>query len=77
MVNAPINLSLADGKLSLRINPKNPNHHLFNNHGTWWLHATLHSRDFTKQRIRKNLRTEDLDEARTMRDQLFNLSSWI
>jgi hypothetical protein len=77
MVNAPINLSFADGKLSLRINPKNPNHHLFDNHGTWWLHATLHGMDSTKQRIRKNLRTEDLDDARIMRDKLFSPSDQI
>jgi hypothetical protein len=53
---------------SLRVNPDNPNHHLWNNHGTWWLHYTLHLPDYTAQRIRRSLRTNNLAEARTRRD---------
>lgn len=56
--------------LSVRVNQKNPNHHLWNNHGTWWLHYTMHMGDFTKRRVRKNLDTQDVDEARTRRDEL-------
>ena len=55
---------------SLRVNPDNPNHHLWNNHGTWWLHYTLHLPDHTSRRIRKNLRTRDLGRARALRDEL-------
>ena len=54
---------------SLRVNTGNPNHHLWNNHGTWWLHYTLHLPDYTARRIRRSLRTNDLAEARTRRDQ--------
>jgi hypothetical protein len=55
--------------LSVRVNRQNPNHHLWNNHGTWWLHYTLHLADFTKRRVRKSLGTRDLDEARNKRDE--------
>ena len=55
---------------SLRVDPENPNHHLWNNHGTWWLHYTLHLPDYTKRRIRRSLHTRDLHEARTRRDEL-------
>ena len=54
---------------SLRVSPDNHNHHLWNNHGTWWLHYTLHLTDYTARRIRRSLRTRDLDEARNKRDE--------
>ncbi|MDG1833225.1 MAG: hypothetical protein P8J63_08365 [Verrucomicrobiota bacterium] len=57
--------------LSVRVNRKNPDHHLWNNLGTWWLHYTLHMADFTKRRVRKSLGTHDVDKARTRRDELF------
>ena len=53
---------------SLRVDPANANHHLWNNHGTWWLHYTLHLPDYTKRRIRKSLSTRSLEAARTKRD---------
>ena len=62
---------MSNATLSLRVNRGNPNHHLWNNHGTWWLHYTLHLPDFTTRRIRKNLGTHDLDQARERRDELF------
>lgn len=49
----------------------NANHHLWNNHGTWWCHFTLHQPDFTKRRLRVTLGTSDLIEAREIRDFLF------
>ena len=49
----------------------NPNHHLWNNNGTWWVHYTQHLPDFTKQRIRRSLQTSDLATALSRRDQLF------
>jgi len=58
--------------LSIRIRPDNPNHHLFNNHGTWWIHYTVHQPDFTKSRIRRSTRTGNLLEARRRRDQLLS-----
>ena len=26
----------------------NPDHNIWNNNGTWWLHATVHHPDYTK-----------------------------
>jgi hypothetical protein len=62
-------------KIVLRINVANPNHHLWNNNGTWWCHYTGHPTPFTKERIRASLGTKDLTEARLRRDQLL-FASW-
>ena len=62
---------MSNATLSVRVNRGNPDHHLWNNHGTWWLHYTLHLPDFTTRRIRKSLGTHDLDQARERRDDLF------
>ena len=56
--------------LAVRVNHTNRNHHLWNNHGTWWMHYTLHLPDFTKQRIRESLATPCLQTARCRRDVL-------
>ena len=61
--------------LSIRIDPENPNHHLWKNHGTWWIHYTVHPTPWTQQRVRQTLRTRLLDEARLRRDALFSLLS--
>ncbi|MFM1767474.1 MAG: hypothetical protein RJA22_3 [Verrucomicrobiota bacterium] len=61
---------LPSGDLAVRVNPANPDHHLWNNHGTWWCHYTLHLPDFTKRRVRRNLGTPVLAEARLLRDQI-------
>lgn len=53
---------------SLRVDPANANHHLWNNHGIWWLHYTLHLPDYTKRRIRKSLSNRSLETARAKRD---------
>ncbi len=58
------------GKLSTRFNPENPNHHLWNNRGTWWAHFTLHRADYTAERVRVSLRTRDIEEARLRRDEV-------
>ena len=50
----------------------NPNHHLWNNHGTWFLHYTVHPTPFTKERIRRSLGTKDLELARSRRDAFFS-----
>lgn len=49
----------------------NPNHHLWNNHGTWFLHYTIHPTPFTKERIRRSLGTKDVVAARSRRDRCF------
>ena len=56
--------------LSLRTNVRNPDHHLWNNNGTWWCHFTLHTASGTKQRVRSSLRTHDVVRARKRRDEL-------
>jgi len=56
--------------LAIRLNPENPDHHLWNNNGTWFVHYTIHPTPFTKQRIRASLKTKDLAEAQLRRDQL-------
>jgi len=41
-------------KLSIRTNPENPNHHLWNNHGTWFIHYVVHPTPITKERVRRS-----------------------
>jgi len=57
-------------QLSLRTNPENPNHHLWNNNGTWFIHYVVHPTPITKERIRKSLGTKSLAEARAKRDAI-------
>ena len=56
--------------LAVRVDHSNPNHHLWNNNGTWWCHYTLHQPDSTKLRVRRSLGTADVAEARARRDAL-------
>jgi hypothetical protein len=63
-------------KLAIRVNPNNPDHHLWNNNGTWWCHWTLHLPDFTKVRFRTSLETGSISEARRLRDALLALFGW-
>jgi hypothetical protein len=56
--------------LSIKIDSENPDHHLWNNHGTWWIHYTVHQADYTKRRVRVSLETRNLREARSRRDTL-------
>jgi hypothetical protein len=57
-------------KLSIRTNPENPNHHLWNNHGTWFVHYVIHPTPFTKERVRRSLGTKSVEQARRLRDAL-------
>jgi hypothetical protein len=54
-----------------RASETNPNHHLWNNHGTWFLHCTVHPTSFTKDRIRRSLGTKGIQIARDRRDSFF------
>ena len=56
----------------IRITADNPNHHLWNNHGTWFLHYTVHPTPFTKERVRCSLGTKDLETARRHRDDFLS-----
>jgi hypothetical protein len=65
--------------LAIRRDDTNPNHHLWNNHGIWWCHFTVHLGDFTKRRVRVTLETRDVEEARRRRDALLRqaaLGEW-
>ena len=55
----------------IRVREENENHHLWNNHGTWFLHYTIHPTPFTKERIRRSLGTKDIQVARERRDSFF------
>ncbi len=59
--------------LAIRVNQANPDHHLWNNHGTWWCHFTLHLPDCTKARFRTSLGTACPAEAQQLRDSLLAL----
>ena len=54
--------------LSIRINADNPNHHLYNNNGTWFIHFTRWPTQHTTERVRRSLGTRDLAVARILRD---------
>ncbi|MBX6326661.1 MAG: hypothetical protein IRY93_11560 [Chthoniobacterales bacterium] len=58
-------------RLSIRLNPNNPDHHLWNNNGTWFVHYTVHRPDFTKHRVRLSLGTASRALARARRDRHF------
>jgi len=61
---------MRNSKLSLRVRGGNLNHHLWNNNGMYWCHFTVHLADFTKERRRLSLGTDNLGEARRLRDAL-------
>ena len=56
--------------LSIRTDTSNPNHHLWNNNGTWYIAYTALTSPVTAERIRTSLRTRDLERAREKRDRL-------
>jgi len=49
----------------------NPSHHLWNNHGTWFMHFTAYPTPFTKERVRFSLKTSSFEEAQRRRDRFF------
>lgn len=55
----------------------NPDHHIWNNNGTWWCHFTVHNPDHTKERVRVSLHTKNRDEARQRRDFIMRGTSAI
>jgi len=66
-------MSITAPTLSRRQKTDGPNHHLWNNHGTWWVHCTVHHREGTAERFRSNLGTRDIEEARRKRDLIFRI----
>lgn len=57
-------------KVSVNIKESNPNHHIWNNNGTWYIHFIVHKEDNTAERFRKSLKTHDVEEARDKRDKI-------
>ncbi len=57
-------------RTSVRVRISNPNHHLWNNNGTWYVHYTVHPTPLTKSRVRASLGTKDVETARLRRDEL-------
>ena len=57
-------------QLSIRVNANNPDHHLWNNHGVWWIHYTVLIDGAWQRRVRKSLGTKERAVARRKRDQL-------
>lgn len=55
---------------AVRLDPQNPDHHLYNNNGTWFIHYTVYPTPLTKERVRKSLGTKELSEARARRDAI-------
>lgn len=47
-----------------------PDHHLWRNGRMWWVAFTVHHPDWTAERVRRSLGTDDLAEARRRRDAL-------
>ena len=62
--------AIETGVLAIRLDPNNPDHHLWNNNGTWWCHFTIYPDALTKQRIRRSLGTRSRAEAHVRRDRL-------
>lgn len=60
--------------LSIRVDPSNPDHHLWNNNGTWWCHYTVHLPPWRQERLRVSLHTRSCEEARARRDVLLGLA---
>jgi len=58
-------------ELAVRIDETNPNHHIWNNNGTWWVHYTVYPTPVTVERRRASLRTKDVATARIRRNLLF------
>ena len=57
-------------RLHIRHNRNNPNHHLWNNNGMWWMHFSLKNEFGLVRRMRISLKTIDLEKARNRRDRI-------
>ena len=57
-------------KVAIRECGGNPDHYLYDNNGTWFVHYTLHLPDYTKKRVRHSLKTKCVVAARARRDAM-------
>lgn len=51
---------------------QHPDHHIWNNHGTFFCAFTVHGKDYTKHRVRRSLGTKDIEVARRRRDRIMH-----
>jgi len=58
-------------KIYSQVSNQKPNHNLWCNNGTWFIHYTKVLTPYTTQRIRKSLGTKSVREARLKRNELF------
>jgi hypothetical protein len=49
---------------------RNPDHHLWRNGRLWWVAFTVHLPGWQKERVRLSLGTDDIQQARRLRDEL-------
>ena len=56
--------------LSIRVRMDNPDHHIWDNNGTRFIHYTLYPSAYIKKRIRRSLLTTDIVSARLRRDRI-------
>jgi RNA polymerase sigma factor (sigma-70 family) len=57
-------------RLKTRRVGSNPNHHIWNNNGTWFCKFRVHAADGGTKYINKTLKTKFLEEARKRRDEM-------
>jgi hypothetical protein len=55
----------------IRIDHDNPDHHVWDNNGTFWLNYVVYPTRVTAERRRVSLKTKFLKEARSRRDLIF------
>jgi hypothetical protein len=56
---------------TVRINPDNPDHHVYSNNGVWWIHYSIRTDPrFKSQRVRASLGTRSIEVARERRDAI-------
>ena len=61
---------MSNWSLSVRVRETNPDHHLFNNHGTWWCHFWAIADGIRQRRFRVNLHTSSRSKARAKRNSI-------
>lgn len=73
LLQFPADSGDSKGKSKSHIGPEDHNIWL-NNDSAYWLHATVHFSDFTAARLRMNLHTSCVEEARQRRDLIFSFA---
>lgn len=59
--------------LKMRAVHKNPNHHIWNNNGTWYCDFMLVTDSGERNRVRNPLHTDNVEDARRRRDEMILL----